>query len=436
MLQNISAISTAAGAGGVAIIRISGPSPLQIAEKMFSPCGKTCVSKFTPNMMYAGKILLNGFSDFGMAVYFKSPKSFTGEDVVEFHCHGGVQIARAVLEKTLSLGARLADRGEFTKRAFINGKLSLASAEGLIDMINAESLACLKASSMLYRENLTKKIQPLQQYLKDILAQIAADSDYPEEDLDGLESAEIEKNIVAAIEKMQPVAQSFKVGKKVKNGVTCAFCGKPNVGKSSLLNAIIGYDKAIVSDEEGTTRDAVEGSKEINGITYNFFDTAGIRENAGFVEEIGVKRAISAQKTADVVICVRDAERDYIVPETNGKIIKVFNKCDKVSPFGEYDIAVSAKSGKGIAELEKLLSSSVSGALLSEGDYIIEERHFNALNRAIQALISARENLKTFPPDVIFTDVKEAWDALGEITGETASEEIINTVFAKFCVGK
>ena len=430
----ISAISTAAGTGGVAIIRLSGAGSLAIAEKMFAPAGK--IKDFQPNVMYAGNIDGGDFTDFGMCVYFKAPKSFTGEDVVEFHCHGGVRIARGILSKTISLGARAAEKGEYTKRAFINGKLSLSSAEGMIDMINAESLASLRAGSMLYGEKLTAEIKELQSALTDILAEIAADSDYPEEDLDGLNAEKIHASIEEAAKKLKKLSSTYACGKKIKDGVTVAICGKPNTGKSSLLNALLGYDKAIVSDEAGTTRDAVEGDLQINGIKYNLVDTAGIRERAGMVESIGIDRAKKIITSADVVVSVTDGNGEAVPDGVTGSIIRVFNKCDLSSPEGEFDAVVSAKTGAGLEELKGLIAEKTVGELTLDKAYIIEERHYSALLRAEQSLNSAIENVGIFTPDILAIDIKDAWDSLGEITGETANEQIINTVFEKFCVGK
>lgn len=430
----ISAISTAAGTGGVAIIRLSGEGSLAIAEKMFVPAGK--IKSFQPNVMYAGNIDGGDFTDFGMCVYFKAPKSFTGEDVVEFHCHGGVRIARGILSKTISLGARAAEKGEYTKRAFINGKLSLSSAEGMIDMINAESLASLRAGSMLYGEKLTAEIKQLQSALTDILAEIAADSDYPEEDLDGLNAEKIHASIEEAAKKLKKLSSTYACGKKIKDGVTVAICGKPNTGKSSLLNALLGYDKAIVSDEAGTTRDAVEGDLQINGVKYNLVDTAGIRERAGTVESIGIDRAKKIITSADVVISVTDGNGETVPDGVTGSIIRVFNKCDLSSPKGEFDAVVSAKTGAGLEELKGLIAEKTVGELTLDKAYIIEERHYSALLRAEQSLNSAIENVGIFTPDILAIDIKDAWDSLGEITGETANEQIINTVFEKFCVGK
>ncbi len=430
----ISAISTAAGTGGVAIIRLSGEGSLAIAEKMFAPAGK--IKDFQPNVMYAGNIDGGDFTDFGMCVYFRAPKSFTGEDVVEFHCHGGVRIARGILSRTISLGARAAEKGEYTKRAFINGKLSLSSAEGMIDMINAESLASLRAGSMLYGEKLTAEIKELQSALTDILAEIAADSDYPEEDLDGLNAEKIHASIEEAAKKLKKLSSTYACGKKIKDGVTVAICGKPNTGKSSLLNALLGYDKAIVSDEAGTTRDAVEGDLQINGVKYNLVDTAGIRERAGMVESIGIDRAKKIITSADVVVSVTDGNGEAVPDGVTGSIIRVFNKCDLSSPEGEFDAVVSAKTGAGLEELKGLIAEKTVGELTLDKAYIIEERHYSALLRAEQSLNSAIENVGIFTPDILAIDIKDAWDSLGEITGETANEQIINTVFEKFCVGK
>ncbi|MDE6597049.1 MAG: tRNA uridine-5-carboxymethylaminomethyl(34) synthesis GTPase MnmE [Clostridia bacterium] len=436
MQENISAISTAAGTGGVAIIRISGKNSLEIAKKMFSPSGKTPVEKFLPNYMYAGEIEGDGFKDYGMCVYFKAPKSFTGEDVIEFHCHGGVQIARGILSKTLSLGARAAEKGEFTKRAFINGKLTLSSAEGMIDMINAESLATLRAGSMLYNEKLSKEIVVIQNSLKDILAEIAADIDYPEEDLEGVNAQKTAEDIKEISEKLSALASSYSCGKKIKEGVTVAICGKPNTGKSSLLNALLGYDKAIVSSEAGTTRDAVEGAIDIDGVKYNLTDTAGIRESAGNIESIGIERAKKILSSADIILSVTDGNGEADLSGANGVVIKVFNKCDLKKSDGKYDCIVSAKTGEGLENLKKVIAQKAVGELSLDKAYIIEKRHYSALVRANEALQSALNNVNLFSTDILAIDLKEAWEALGEITGETANEQIISTVFEKFCVGK
>ncbi len=432
MSDCIAAIATANGAGGVAVIRISGENALKIAKKMF----KAKVG-FQPNRMYAGKIEGDGFTDYGFVVYFKAPASFTGEDVIELHCHGGVELSRGILKKALSLGARLADRGEFTKRAFLNGKLTLASAEGVADMINAESLALVRAGSMLYFEKLSLEVNKVQSKLKDVLAALSVEIDYPEEDELGDDLKGISENITEISGEIARLIKSYKTGKKVKNGVTVAICGKPNAGKSSLLNALLGYDKALVSSEAGTTRDAVEGETEFNGIKYNFIDTAGLREKAGTVESMGIERAKNIIATADIILSVYDKEGEVSLPEkVNGTVVKVFNKCDIFKPFGAYRAAVSAKTGEGLEELKKLIAATGAGEYSADAAYVVEERHYAALLRAYESLVSAGNNIFSVTADLTAVDLREAWEALGEITGETASEEIVNTIFSKFCVGK
>ncbi len=435
MDECIAAISTANGTGGVAIIRLSGGNALEIAETMFKLSAH--IKEFVPNYMYPGEIAGDGFSDYGFMVFFKAPKSFTGENVVEFHCHGGVQIARGILKKALLSGARSAERGEFTKRAFLNGKLSLASAEGMADMINAESLALLRAGKMMYCERLTKEVNVLQQNLTDVLARIAVEIDYPEEDSDGLDWQKIAEDITVLSNAIKRLNATYSGGKKIKSGVTAAICGKPNTGKSSLLNALLGYDKAIVSSTAGTTRDAVEGDIEINGVKFNLIDTAGIRERAGEIESIGIERAKAAISYSDILLYVSDSgEFGNLAAGASGKIIKVFGKCDAVKPHGDFDIAISAKTGEGLNNLKQLMYKAVAGDFSADSAYIVEERHYNALKRAEAALSSAAEAIGECTADLISVDLKEAWEALGEITGETANEEIISAVFQKFCVGK
>lgn len=432
MKDCISAISTPSGRGGIAIVRISGEESLAIARKMFS----SFPDEIIPNYMYAGRIEGEGFSDYGFGVYFRSPRSFTGEDTVEFHCHGGVQIARGILKKTLTLGARAAEKGEFTKRAFLNGKLTLSSAEGMIDMINAESLALIRAGNMMYTEKLSAEVRALQDGLTDLLARIAVEIDYPEEDAAGDDLREVAASLQKLAGSVDELIHSYDSGKKIKHGITVAICGAPNVGKSSLLNALLGYDRAIVSAVAGTTRDTVEGTSEIGGVAYNFIDTAGIRSRAGEVEKIGIERAIKTANSADIVLSVTD---NGVYADTGafvGEIIKIFNKCDKLTPSGDYDLALSAKTGQGVDSLRDLLAQKGTGDLSADKAYIVEERHFDALQRAGAALAIAVKNFETLSLDVLSIDLREAWEALGEITGETANEEIIDRVFEKFCVGK
>jgi len=443
MEDNISAISTGLVASGVAVIRISGKSPLEIAEKMFVPKGKTAVKDFEPSKMYLGEIVADGFNDFGYCVYFKAPNTYTGEDVVEFHAHGGIAISRGVLLATLKNGARLAENGEFTKRAFLNGKLSLSGAEGLINMINGQSEAQTRAGYYLYREKLTKKITELQDRLIAVLSEIEADMDFPEEDLEVDSRNTARKELGVVLDGVDALIKTYRVGRTLKDGVKVGIVGRPNVGKSSLLNALLNYDKAIVSDTPGTTRDIVEGAIDVDGVRFYFSDTAGIRESLDGIENIGVVKSRAVAKSSDLVLVLVDGS-DFgdsdkaIIDECQGNVIIVQNKGDVVKQkLSVADIVISAKTGFGVDDLKKKMYEKTVGAGFSlEQDFLCEERHFNALTRAKESLTVAKNSVDSVSLDLLAIDVTNAWSALGEITGKTASEEIVNDIFSRFCVGK
>lgn len=442
----IAAISTPPGRGGVAVVRLSGAGALEIAENMFEPAGKTAVRDFQPYRMYPGSADCGAFRDFGMCVYFRAPHSFTGEDVVEFHCHGGTAITRGILKRAVSLGARLAERGEFTKRAFLNGKLSLASAEGLVDMINGESDAQVRAGYMLYSERLTGKVRALQDALTEILAGIDADIDFPEEDIEHTDLKDVREKIDHIAAELAALSATYGVGRKIKEGVSVVLAGRPNTGKSSVLNALLGADKAIVSSVAGTTRDVVEGTVEIGGVRFNLYDTAGIRENAGEVESIGIGRARSLIEGADLVLFILDSSAPFTAEDeavyaavSDKKRLTVYNKTDIADGGGEpvpADIRVSAKTGENIPLLREKMFELCMEGYDSDAQFLIEERHYNALSRAEGEMRQALELCGRVPLDLLGIHLKGAWEALGEISGETANESIIDEIFAKFCVGK
>jgi len=442
--ENIAAISTALAASGVAVIRISGDSPLMIAEKMFTPSGKTAVKDFEPYKMYVGEIVADGFKDHGLCVYFKGPNSFTGEDVVEFHSHGGLAITKGILKKILSLGARLAGNGEFTKRAFLNGKLSLSSAEGLIDMINSESVSGVKAGYYLYRENLTAEITSLQDKITDALAEIDADMDFPEEDLEITSTENVERALDEVIDRISSLLSTYRTGRSLKNGVHVAIVGKPNTGKSSILNALLNYDKAIVSDVAGTTRDVVEGAIDVNGVRFNFSDTAGIRESDDKIESLGVSLSKKVLDESDVVLFVMDGaditkDDDTLYGLVKDKnLIVAVNKTDlTINKDDRADIYVSALKKQNIEQLKQMLfDRALGGGVDLNGDFLCEERHYDALSRAKEKLVQAKLGINVVSLDILSIDIKDGWDALGEISGKTATEDIINDIFSKFCVGK
>ena len=442
--ENIAAISTALAPSGVAVIRISGDNPLTVAEKIFKPLGKVKVADFEPNKMYVGEISGENFTDFGMCVYFKAPHSFTGENSVEFHCHGGTAITRGILKNILNSGARLATNGEFTKRAFINGKLSLSSAEGLIEMINAESVGAVKAGYSLYREKLTKQVEDMQESLMSALSHIEANIDFPEEGLEEVSILNVKQILSDVISKLNQILNTYSSGRIVKNGVNVAIVGKPNTGKSSILNALLCYDKAIVSDIAGTTRDAVEGSIEFKGVRFNFTDTAGIRDSSDKIESIGVSTAKKILNGSDLIVFILDGgniteedEQIYSLVKDKNTLV-VINKIDK--PYkkdSRANVYVSANDKLNLEELkEKMFEKTIGNNIDLNGNFLCEERHYGALLKANEKLKNALNNLDSVPLDLLSIDVKDAWESMGEISGKTATEDIIENIFSRFCVGK
>lgn len=443
--ENISAISTAPMTSGVAVIRISGDDPLSIAEKMFE--SKTPVREFEPYKMYVGNILADGLTDYGMCVYFAAPKSYTGENMVEFHCHGGIAITQAILKKTFALGARPATNGEFTKRAFMNGKLSLSSAEGLIEMINAESDALFKAGFYLYKEKLLEKVGSFQDKLKYVLAFIEANIDYPEDDVAPADVEDVKNKLCEVRNGILSLMDKYEGSARIKNGVKVVICGKPNAGKSSLLNAVLGLDKAIVTSVAGTTRDVVEGEKTINGVRFLFSDTAGIRESDDEVESLGIQRSKRTIESADIIVFVVDREsgydaRDeevYSLVKDRSPII-VCNKSDlknHASVPVKCDLSVSAKTGENIdALIKEIFDRSQVENVIVGGEYLTEERHYVALKKASEILTRVITSIDADPLDALTIELNEAWKTLGLISGETVTEAVIDEIFSKFCVGK
>ena len=425
----ISAIATAVGAGGIAVVRMSGRGALSVARKMFSRKGE-----FQPNYMYAGEIDAGTFRDYGMCVYFRAPKSFTGEDVVEFHCHGGTEIARGILKRTLELGARLAERGEFTKRAYLNGKLSLSAAEGVGEMIAASSEAQVRAGYLLYNEKLTSLGTALQRKLTHCLAEVDADLDYPEEDLNASSRAEIVATLREVGQELAALLSQYAAGRKIRSGVSVALVGAPNAGKSSLLNALLGYERAIVSDVAGTTRDVVEGALEIEGVNFRITDTAGLRESADAIEREGVRRAREAMKGADVIVWLKE---DGEVPEfpEGTPVITVGAKSD-LARREDCDIVLSSYTGEGLDALRRLLYERGFGRE-NDGAFLLSERHYRAAQAAHEAVKEALASAEGgLPPELYAEDIRRAWETLGTLSGETASEAIVTEIFEKFCVGK
>lgn len=443
-MDTIAAIATPLGTGAVGIIRLSGESALEIAARVFSPYKLNSLKDAVPYMMYLGRLDCGGVKDRALAVFFRAPASYTGEDMVEFHCHGGAALLGHVLNGLLSLGARIADRGEFTRRAFLNGKMDLSDAEGVIDMINGESAAAVNAGYRLATGGTSAAVRALTAPLLDVIAHMEAALDYPEEMEE--ESRLAAKPVIdALIEKTRALLLTCRRGSIVKNGITAAIVGETNVGKSSLLNALAGRERAIVTEIAGTTRDSIEESVEWRGVTLRFIDTAGIRESADPVESLGIRRSRNIASSSDIVLLVSDgsrpnnAKKSELLKNIDEKtpVIEVVNKSDIMPKKKSSGFSISAKTGENIDALKDKIVETVLGENIdASGELITSLRHKEALERALTSLISAKENFDAVPAECTLLDLRAAYSAFGEITGDTADEKIIDTIFAKFCLGK
>lgn len=443
-MDTIAAIATPLGTGAVGIIRLSGESALEIAARVFSPYKLNSLKDAVPYMMYLGRLDCGGVKDRALAVFFRAPASYTGEDMVELHCHGGAALLGHVLNGLLSLGARIADRGEFTRRAFLNGKMDLSDAEGVIDMINGESAAAVNAGYRLATGGTSAAVRALTAPLLDVIAHMEAALDYPEEMEE--ESRLAAKPVIdALIEKTRALLLTCRRGSIVKNGITAAIVGETNVGKSSLLNALAGRERAIVTEIAGTTRDSIEESVEWRGVTLRFIDTAGIRESADPVESLGIRRSRNIASSSDIVLLVSDgsrpnnAKKSELLKDVDEKtpVIEVVNKSDLMPKKKSSGFSISAKTGENVDALKDKIVETVLGENIdASGELITSLRHKEALERALTSLVSAKENFDAVPAECTLLDLRAAYSAFGEITGDTADEKIIDTIFSKFCLGK
>ncbi|MDY5440255.1 MAG: tRNA uridine-5-carboxymethylaminomethyl(34) synthesis GTPase MnmE [Eubacteriales bacterium] len=443
-MDTIVAISTPLGSGGIGVIRMSGKEAKEIASKVFATKKLNSFMDAEPNYMYLGNIDEENVKEKCFAVYFKSPNSYTGEDVVEFQCHGGVALVNKVVDLLLEKGAKLADRGEFTRRAFINGKMALADCEGVIEMINADSDASLNAGYRLMEGKLSKQIVALQDEITDLLARGEASLDYPEELEEEVDeyTREKMKSVKAEIENL---VDSYTYGRIVKEGVKVALVGKTNVGKSSMLNAFLGKERAIVTDIAGTTRDVIEESVEVGGIKITFTDTAGIRESDDVVEKVGIEKAKSELKSSDIVLYVVDVEdkekdEEFEKLLEGKKVIRVVNKIDKVEDSKDFEdgvIPVSCKTGENVKKvLDEIVNAVSEGKVTSGGETVVLKRHYQAIVEAKKSIDEVYYNYDMMDNCLRLMELKNAWNKLGEVTGTTATEDIIDAIFSKFCLGK
>lgn len=429
-METIVSLATPPGNSGVAVIRISGGKSKEILQKLIKEN-----FNFNPRQMYLKKVYAGKVVDTCLVVYFKSPFSFTGEDVAEIQLHGGFLLAQTIIDECIKFGAIPASAGEFSKRAFLNGKLSLDQAEGIMDLINAETKLQAELGSKLLNGKLMEVVTNIANNLTDILAEIEAKLDYPEYEYTQTETTNVLTRLNEILQNLNSFLTTSANGLIIKNGVKVAITGAPNVGKSSLLNALTKTNKAIVTDIAGTTRDIVEGEYVYKGVMFRLFDTAGIRDNADKVEQIGIERALKTVEDADIVLKVFDINNNYQV-QTNKPTITIANKSD-TKTLTNKDITVSAKTGKNLEALKELIFTKTVGTNLDGNQlYLTNARHIDCIKRAINCLNEVVTIFNETSLDIISNLIKQAWHALCEITGQIGDEEIIDKIFAKFCLGK
>ncbi len=457
----IAAISTPPGKGGVAIIRISGIDALEIASKVFVTRSIESLMAAIPRMQYRGDVVyLDSTIDDGMATYFKAPNSYTGEDVVEISCHGGVLVTQTVLEALFASGAAPAGAGEFTRRAFVNGKLSLVEAEAIGNLLEAESLEQVKLSSVHSREILSKKISEIRERLTSVLSSAYARIDYPDEDLGDFSDEEAVSILEDAAAKIKKLLATYQTGKAVNEGVKTVICGKPNVGKSTLYNLLLGRDAAIVTDIEGTTRDVLTERIPLGKVLLSLSDTAGVRSGAelDLVEKIGISRSIESILSSDLILSVFDAsgaltdvDKELIgeISKASAAKIAVLNKSDVGKNLdrreleGIFDsiVEISAKErgDDAVEALARIVDSLFIDEKISIGsDAIITSARQNAeLVRSLALVTSAIDAYKSgLTQDAASSDVERALGAIAELDGRAVSESVVADIFSKFCVGK
>ena len=454
--ETIAAISTGMSNSGIGIVRISGDDAFQIIDRIYK--GKKKLSEADSHTIHYGFIKDGGETvDEVLVSVMRAPRTFTGEDTVEINCHGGVYVVQRVLETVLKNGARPAEPGEFTKRAFLNGKMDLSQAEAVIDVITSKNEYALQSSVSQLRGSVKKKIETMRETLLYHTAFIETALDDPEHiSVDGYGET-LEKELIPIREELKKLIDSAGNGRIIKEGIQTVILGKPNAGKSSLLNVLSGRERAIVTEIEGTTRDVLEEQIHLNGLNLNMIDTAGIRQTEDVVEKIGVEKAREYAESADLIIYVADASRkldenDREIAQiiAGKKVVVLLNKSDlepvltreEIGIFLEDEfpvIEVSAKEEKGIRELEQQLKTMFLSGDLSFNDEVMitNMRQKSALQDAYMSLRKVQESIEDqMPEDFYSIDLMDAYEALGSITGETIGEDLVNEIFSKFCMGK
>lgn len=458
-MDTIAAIATGHSPTAIGIVRVSGEGCFALCGKVFRPANGRPFSDQSPRKMVFGEMLdtQGRVIDRGLSVRFPGPHSYTGEDSAEFHCHGSPVVLRELLDALFAAGARQAKAGEFTQRAFLNGRLDLTQAEAVIDLIDAETAAAARNAAAQLDGGLRRVLEPIQDALLEITSRFYAVVDYPDEDIEDVRPEQVAEALSSAEQRLTALLDTCQRGKVLKSGVKTAIVGRPNAGKSSLLNALAGYERAIVTDVPGTTRDTVEESVLCGGVLLRLIDTAGIRDTEDIVEQKGVERSRQAVEAADLVLAVVDGTEK---PAGAGEIFRLAARCPRwIAVYTKRDLAppymvlasspepavppaasvsLSSVTGEGLDRLEEAVAALFpAGEAKEAGSLLTDQRQEDAVRRARDAVERAQAALEGgLTPDAVLTDAEEALDALGELTGRTAKEEIVSRIFSRFCVGK
>ncbi|MGH4121429.1 MAG: tRNA uridine-5-carboxymethylaminomethyl(34) synthesis GTPase MnmE [Clostridium sp.] len=454
--DTIAAIATSIGEGGISIIRVSGDKSIDIVDSIFTGKNNRKLHDFKSYTMRYGHVIDKNGSRLDEVIisYMKGPKSFTAEDTIEINCHGGVVGTNRILQEIIRAGARMAEPGEFTKRAFLNGRIDLSQAEAVIDIIRAKTELSMKSALMQSEGSISREIKTIRNKLLSVIANIEVTVDYPEEDIEEVTAGMVTGEVALVISEIDILLSTADEGKILREGLSTVIVGKPNVGKSSLLNALLKEKRAIVTDVPGTTRDAIEEYISIEGIPVKIVDTAGIRETEDIVEKIGVQTSKEKIDEADLVILILDSsmklshedreiieyikEKKYIVLLNKSDLGGKIDKSELQSLKSKYITNISAKTGEGLSQVkEHIKDLFFNGEIKTEGVFVTNNRHKQSLIRAKENLESSLNALEyTSAIDLASIDIRNAWMNLGEITGEALEEDIIHKIFSEFCLGK
>ena len=455
MPDTIAAIATIQAPSAIGIVRLTGPDTRRILDGVFAPANGRPMSAQTPRKLVFGRALdrSGGVIDEALAVLFPGPNSYTGEDCAEIHCHGSPVVLDEVLAAVFARGARQARGGEFTQRAFLSGRMDLIQAESVADLIDAESAGAARNAVGQLQGRMSRSVGGIYDALMDVVSRFYAIVDYPDEEIEPLQQAQIEQTLAESAERLDALLATFSRGRLLKSGVPAVILGKPNAGKSSLLNALLGYDRAIVTDIAGTTRDTVEEKVLVGSVLLRLCDTAGIRDAADTVERLGVERAQQAAQRAELALLVldgsapltREDEEAIAAARRARRMLVLVNKADLPQVldtaalrvrFGEV-LPLSARSGAGVDALCRAVEELFAGGETPRGELLTNARQAESAQRALDAVRRAEQALRSgLSPDAVLTDAEEALEALAEFSGKRVRDDLVATIFSRFCVGK